>query len=102
MVEKVMINFSVSNLHFFTLQEKTHECPECQRTFRHKGNLIRHMALHDPESTEQVMIKLFSLKCLFFIFKVSALTMNRNGKFDLNTEILNLNNEIIAYHAIFL
>ena len=38
---------------FFT-QEKTHECPECSRTFRHKGNLIRHMALHDPDSTEQV------------------------------------------------
>ena len=36
------------------LQEKTHECPECSRTFRHKGNLIRHMALHDPDSTEQV------------------------------------------------
>ena len=71
MVAKVITNFSVSNLFFFfTLQEKTHECPECQRTFRHKGNLIRHMALHDPESTEQVMIKLFSLKCLFFIFKV--------------------------------
>ena len=69
-----MMNFSVSNLHFFTLQEKTHECPECQRTFRHKGNLIRHMALHDPESTEQVMIKLFSLKCLFFILNTSYLT----------------------------
>merc|ERR1711976_538450 len=36
-----------------TPKEKTHECPECNRTFRHKGNLIRHMALHDPESTEQ-------------------------------------------------
>uniref|UniRef100_A0A182PW98 C2H2-type domain-containing protein n=1 Tax=Anopheles epiroticus TaxID=199890 RepID=A0A182PW98_9DIPT len=23
----------------------------CSRSFRHKGNLIRHMALHDPEST---------------------------------------------------
>uniref|UniRef100_A0A182Y125 C2H2-type domain-containing protein n=1 Tax=Anopheles stephensi TaxID=30069 RepID=A0A182Y125_ANOST len=23
----------------------------CTRSFRHKGNLIRHMALHDPEST---------------------------------------------------
>ena len=40
---------------FFT-QEKTHECPECSRTFRHKGNLIRHMALHDPDSTEQVYL----------------------------------------------
>ena len=34
-------------------KEKTYECPECQRTFRHKVNLIRHMALHNPESTEQ-------------------------------------------------
>ena len=35
------------------LQEKTHECPECGKAFRHKGNLIRHMALHDPESSAQ-------------------------------------------------
>merc|ERR1711913_232530 len=27
--------------------------PECSRSFRHKGNLIRHMALHDPDSTAQ-------------------------------------------------
>jgi hypothetical protein len=32
-------------------REKTHECPECQRAYRHKGNLIRHMSAHDPEST---------------------------------------------------
>ncbi|XP_065200286.1 transcriptional repressor CTCFL-like [Planococcus citri] len=31
-------------------KEKTHECPECKRSFRHKGNLIRHMCMHDPES----------------------------------------------------
>ena len=34
-------------------KEKTSECPECGRIFRHKGNLIRHMTLHDPESTAQ-------------------------------------------------
>lgn len=34
-----------------TPREKTHECPECQRAFRHKGNLIRHMSVHDPESS---------------------------------------------------
>ncbi|XP_046734879.1 transcriptional repressor CTCFL isoform X2 [Diprion similis] len=51
-------------------QEKTHQCPECERPFscnpvmgwkvacsgakyRHKGNLIRHMAVHDPESSLQ-------------------------------------------------
>ncbi|XP_076686162.1 uncharacterized protein LOC143378358 isoform X4 [Andrena cerasifolii] len=38
-------------------QEKTHQCPECERpfslSFRHKGNLIRHMAVHDPESSLQ-------------------------------------------------
>lgn len=34
-------------------REKTHECPECGRTFRHKGNLIRHMAVHDPDATTQ-------------------------------------------------
>ena len=31
-------------------KEKTHECPECKRAFRHKGNLIRHMSMHDPDS----------------------------------------------------
>lgn len=31
-------------------KEKTHECPECKRAFRHKGNLIRHMCMHDPDS----------------------------------------------------
>lgn len=34
-------------------REKTHECPECGRTFRHKGNLIRHMAVHDPDASSQ-------------------------------------------------
>ena len=32
---------------------KTYECPECGKSFRHKGNLIRHMALHDPELAVQ-------------------------------------------------
>lgn len=31
-------------------KEKVHKCPTCSRSFRHKGNLIRHMAQHDPES----------------------------------------------------
>lgn len=31
-------------------KEKVHKCPTCHRSFRHKGNLIRHMAQHDPES----------------------------------------------------
>ncbi|XP_044762556.1 transcriptional repressor CTCF-like [Coccinella septempunctata] len=34
-------------------KEKTHECPECSRAFRHKGNLIRHMAAHDPDPSIQ-------------------------------------------------
>ena len=50
----INLNYNVY-IFIFSFQEKTHECPECQRTFRHKGNLIRHMALHDPESTEQVI-----------------------------------------------
>lgn len=61
-------------------REKTHECPECTRAFRHKGllfivdfffskrpliiflgNLIRHMAAHDPDPTihrKQMELKL--------------------------------------------
>ncbi|XP_045458607.1 transcriptional repressor CTCF-like [Melitaea cinxia] len=31
-------------------KEKTHTCHECKRTFAHNGNLIRHLAVHDPES----------------------------------------------------
>nr|XP_026500540.1 transcriptional repressor CTCF-like isoform X3 [Vanessa tameamea] len=31
-------------------KEKTHTCHECKRTFAHNGNLIRHLAIHDPES----------------------------------------------------
>lgn len=31
-------------------REKTHVCPNnCNKSFCHKGNLIRHMALHDPD-----------------------------------------------------
>lgn len=29
---------------------KNHECEECGRKFIHQGNLIRHLAMHDPES----------------------------------------------------
>ena len=32
-------------------RDKQHDCAECGRSFRHKGNLIRHMAIHDPESS---------------------------------------------------
>ena len=32
---------------------KTYECPECGKSFRHKGILIKHMALHDPELAVQ-------------------------------------------------
>jgi Zinc finger, C2H2 type len=35
-------------------KEKTHECSECNRAFRHKGNLIRHMAIHDPDSSQKI------------------------------------------------
>ena len=33
-------------------REKTHECGDCRKTFAHRGNLLRHMALHDPENPE--------------------------------------------------
>lgn len=34
-------------------REKTNKCPDCGRAFRHNGNLMRHMAVHDPESSTQ-------------------------------------------------
>ncbi|XP_026741535.1 transcriptional repressor CTCFL-like [Trichoplusia ni] len=34
-------------------KEKSHTCHECNRMFAHKGNLIRHLAVHDPESGHQ-------------------------------------------------
>ncbi|VVC88788.1 unnamed protein product [Leptidea sinapis] len=33
--------------------KKTHICNECSRTFANKGNLIRHMVIHDPDPTHQ-------------------------------------------------
>lgn len=33
-----------------TPKPKTHVCPDCEKSFSHKGNLIRHMAIHDPDS----------------------------------------------------
>lgn len=30
--------------------EKVHSCPDCKRAFSRKGNLMRHMAMHDPDS----------------------------------------------------
>uniref|UniRef100_A0A182J9F9 C2H2-type domain-containing protein n=1 Tax=Anopheles atroparvus TaxID=41427 RepID=A0A182J9F9_ANOAO len=33
-----------------TPKVKTHVCPSCPRSFRHRGNLMRHMAMHDPDS----------------------------------------------------
>ncbi|XP_055951233.1 transcriptional repressor CTCF-like [Argiope bruennichi] len=32
-------------------KEKTHICAVCYRAFRHKGNLMRHFAVHDPDAT---------------------------------------------------
>ena len=46
-----MDNNQFKLIAYVYLKEKTHECPECSRSFRHKGNLIRHMALHDPDSS---------------------------------------------------
>lgn len=31
-------------------REKTHECSECHKYFAHRGNLLQHMQLHDPEN----------------------------------------------------
>ena len=31
---------------------QVHECSECGRTFAHRGNLLRHMALHDPNNPD--------------------------------------------------
>lgn len=31
-------------------KEKTHECPHCTKAFRHKGNLMRHLVVHDPDA----------------------------------------------------
>ncbi|GIY28549.1 hypothetical protein CDAR_409531 [Caerostris darwini] len=32
-------------------KEKTHVCAICFKAFRHKGNLMRHHAIHDPDAT---------------------------------------------------
>ncbi|XP_036215031.2 transcriptional repressor CTCF isoform X2 [Bactrocera oleae] len=32
--------------------KKTHTCPYCKRAFAHKGNLVRHMKLHDAADKE--------------------------------------------------
>lgn len=36
-----------------TPKEKCHKCPTCKKTFRHKGNLMRHMASHDPNIKQE-------------------------------------------------
>ena len=33
-------------------RQKEHHCPQCTRSFTNKGNLIRHMEVHDPDVTE--------------------------------------------------
>ena len=51
MYYRTFLTYRCHAVFFSISQEKTQECPECGRSFRHKGNLIRHMALHDPDST---------------------------------------------------
>lgn len=42
-------------------REKRHTCPDCNRVYSSKGNLMRHMEMHDPESNlegEKLQLKI--------------------------------------------
>jgi len=45
-----------------TPKEKTHLCPTCNKAFRHKGNLMRHMAQHENGQTEPGTTKIVRVK----------------------------------------
>lgn len=37
-------------------REKNHNCPSCGKAFRHKGNLMRHMASHETTRAEETIL----------------------------------------------
>ena len=50
-------------LHVFTSSLQVHECSECGRGFAHRGNMLRHMILHDPNNPEyQTLLELENAK----------------------------------------
>ena len=40
-----------------TPRERQHECGDCHKTFAHRGNLLKHMELHDPDNADNEQFK---------------------------------------------
>ena len=38
-------------------RERQHECGDCHKTFAHRGNLLKHMVLHDPDTADNPILR---------------------------------------------